>query len=118
MGLGELWTFVLGVWSNIRHQVQGNISRGLISSIYKDGKKVLEELPRLATAFTARFKSARTCWIKYLPALWHAKPESLQPMLHINWRKTPVWRSAMAATPRDFDRWRRACTWSDWSHSI
>lgn len=90
-------------WESAQHQAlsSGNISRGLISSIYKDGKKVLEELPRLATALQQDEK-VRAYLLDQIFAshCGMQSRESLQPMLHIQLAKDASMASAMAATPR------------------
>lgn len=90
-------------WESVQHQAlnSGNISRGLISNIYKEGKKVLGEMPRLATALQQDEKVhaylldqifASHCGLQ--------SRESLQPMLHIQLAKDASMANAMAATPR------------------
>ncbi|WMW79002.1 ChaN family lipoprotein [Undibacterium cyanobacteriorum] len=89
-------------WESMQNQAlsSGNISRALISSIYKDGKNVLSVTPRLASALQQSEGVQKYLLDQiYASHCGMQSRESLQPMLHIQLAKDASMASAMVATP-------------------
>lgn len=79
----------------------GNISRSMISAIYKGGTKVLAETPKLSSA-TKQSMAVHNHLLDQIFAshCGMQSRESLQPMLHIQLAKDASMASAMMGAPR------------------
>jgi uncharacterized iron-regulated protein len=79
----------------------GNISRSLISAIYKDGQKILASTPKFQSATKQNTDTQQYLLDQiYAAHCGMQSRESLQPMLHIQLAKDASMASAMASDTR------------------